>query len=503
MGGRKNLMNFVFFFPDEMRASSVSCYGNTTVKMPNFDRLAREGVQFDRCMVQNPVCSPSRCSLMTGLYVHNRGHRSLWHLLRPHEPSLFRYLKEAGYDIAWFGKNDLYSQEYLEEICEDIEEKRKGYVKKPARPSGRVHGGGQTYQIEDPEYYSFLQAPIQPEEGEFVFDDSIARALDYIETRKPDDKPFMLFLPIVMPHPPYNALEEFHSLYASQVSVEDLKALEDTSGKPSFVELIRKYRRLDQLPPDFFAKVYSTYLGMNSYVDRMLGELLDALDRRGLSRETTVVASSDHGDWAGNYGLVEKWPNAMEDDLLHVPLLIRSPGNKAGHRVEELVELFDIMPTVLDLAGIQPQHTHFARSLVPQLKGAAGDPDRMAFAEGGYDTHEPHCNESYAGRAPRPGYGNPMGNPQNSYYPKALQQKEHPESVCRTVMLRTMEFKLIRRTSGENELYDLKKDPREMHNVYGENFYRDIRTDLEERLLQWYLKTSDVVPWEDDCRTFG
>ena len=103
-------MNFIFFFPDEMRASSVSCFGNSVVKMPNYDRLASEGVCFDDCSVQNPVCSPSRCCTMTGLYPHNNGHRTLWHLLRPHESNLFGYLKDAGYDIAWYGKNDLFSQ---------------------------------------------------------------------------------------------------------------------------------------------------------------------------------------------------------------------------------------------------------------------------------------------------------------------------------------------------------------------------------------------------------
>jgi arylsulfatase A-like enzyme len=134
-------MNFVFFFPDEMKASSVSCYGNEHVKMPNYDRLAKEGVRFDNCIVQNPVCTPSRCCLMTGRYVHNGGHRTLWHLLRSNEPSLFRYLKNSGYDIGWYGKNDLYSQEYLNEICEDIDEKRKGYKTNPSLKTGHVYKG--------------------------------------------------------------------------------------------------------------------------------------------------------------------------------------------------------------------------------------------------------------------------------------------------------------------------------------------------------------------------
>ncbi|MGF7145882.1 choline-sulfatase [Anaerotaenia torta] len=489
-------MNFVFFFPDEMRASSVSCYGNPTVKMPNYDRMAREGVRFENCIVQNPVCSPSRCSLMTGLYVHNMGHRTLWHLLRPHEPSLLRYLKNDGYDIAWYGKNDLYSQEYLEEICDDVQEKRTGYKTGVSLKTGPVHGGENPYSFEDPKYYSFLYPPIKKEGEEIPLDDNIARAVDFLESRTEEDNPFMLYLPVIMPHPPYNALEQFHNMYDREQLPDEMIRAGEASGKPSFAELIRKYRRLEELEPEVFAEIYAIYLGMNSYADRMLGHLLDTLDKTGLAENTTVIVCSDHGDWAGNYGLVEKWPNAMDDDLVRVPFLIRSPGNKAGHVIKEQVEMFDIMPTVMELAEIKENHTHFARSVVPQLKGAAGDPDRAAFAEGGYDLHEPNCFEGYAGR------NDSLLDPRFIYYPKAIQQQEYPQSVCRTAMIRTLSHKLVKRTSGENELYDLQEDPKELKNQYNNAKYTDIRLELEAKLLEWYLKTSDTVPQDDDKRTF-
>ncbi len=489
-------MNFVFFFPDEMSASSVSCYGNPTVKMPNYDRLAEEGVRFENCLVQNPVCSPSRCSLMTGLYVHNMGHRSLWHLLRTHEPSLFRYLKNAGYDIQWFGKNDLYSQEYLDEICGDIEEKRNGYRTRPSRKHGHVHGWTNPYQLEDPKYYSFLFSPVEDDGEEAALDEEIARAIDYLNNWKEGDKPFMLFLPIIMPHAPYDALERFHNMYDPALLKDHLVQPEETSGKPSYVELIRKYRRLDQLEPEFMAKVYATYLGMNSYVDFLLGELMNTLDEKRLFKNTTLIASSDHGDWYGNYGLVEKWPNAMDDMLLRVPLLIKTPGNKAGHVVGEQVELFDIMPTVLELAGIKAGHTHFAQSLVPQLGGEAGDLERYVFAEGGYDNQDERCFEYQ----PR---GNGLLNEKNIYYPKVMQQKEYPQSVCRTTMIRSLTNKLVLRTSGENELYDLVKDMKECNNVYHDKGYSEVRAALEAQMLRWYIRTADTVPLNDDYRSFS
>jgi len=93
-------LNFVLFNPDEWRADCAGCYGDTVVQTPNLDALAAQGTRFDQCHVQHTVCTPSRTSFMTGWYPHVRGHRTLWHLLRPDEPNLLRYLTQAGYDVA-------------------------------------------------------------------------------------------------------------------------------------------------------------------------------------------------------------------------------------------------------------------------------------------------------------------------------------------------------------------------------------------------------------------
>ncbi len=362
--------------------------------------------------------------------------------------------------------------------------------------SGHVHGGKNPYKMEEPEYYSFLHAPIKNDAEEIPLDENIARAIDFLGDRKVEDKPFMLFLPTAMPHPVYNTLEEFHNMYDADELLKDIISVGEATGKPSFVELIKKYRKLGKLDEKVLAKIYAVYLGMNSYVDLMLGKLMDKLESTGLSKNTTIIVCSDHGDWAGNHGLVEKWPNAMDDDMVRVPLIIKAPGYKAGHVVKEQVEMFDIMATVLDIAGIKATHTHFAQSLVPQLEGALGDPERAVFCEGGYDRHEPHCFEGYKGRV------NILGNPENIYYPKLLQQQECPESVCRTTMIRTLSHKLIKRSTGENELYDLVNDAKELKNIYFDNAYLEKRQELEGRMLDWYLHTADVVPQNDDPRKF-
>jgi choline-sulfatase len=304
----------------------------------------------------------------------------------------------------------------------------------------------------------------------------------------------MLFLALSFPHCPYTAPEPWYSMY----DPDDVPPLTpaELPDQPDFVRLIRQYRRLDELDEGTLRKIMAVYLGMVSYMDHLLGKVLDALDAAGLSSDTTVFAFSDHGDWAGDRGLVEKWPSGLHDDLTRIPMIVRMPGGAAGHVARELVECFDIMPTTLDLAGIPCRHTHFARSMLAQLQGKAGDPERAAFADGGYDVHEPHCFE-----------GKPSdrvcGNPDGIYYPKGLQQQERPESVCRASMIRTATHKLVRRTGGCHELYDLRDDPRECRNLHGKSECRDVQTALTERMLDWYIHTADAVPWDANPRGFA
>ena len=477
-----------------MRADSVSCYGNSIVKMPNFDRLASEGVRFDKCFVQHPVCSPSRCSLMTGWYPHVRGHRSLWNLLREDEPSLFKYLKDAGYCVEMYGKNDVFSPVHLTMALEkykdkDYREKFSAGTILENSPNNCIKSGQS-----EAEFLSFLQ-PEQTCGSEDTQDmQNVTKALKFLRNHKKGDKPFIVFLPLSNPHPPYMVPEEFYNMYSPDDIPELLPA--EVSGKPDFYSLIRKYRKLEELPDSHFKKIMAVYLGSNSYVDWMLGKLIDTLEESGLADDTTVIVSSDHGDWAGDYGLVEKWPSALDDKIVRVPLIISSPGNKAGHVVNEQVELFDIMATVLELSSIKAQHTHFAKSLVPQLNGASGDPERAVFAEGGYDIQEPNCFEGYENRI----YDDIAKLDGNYYTPKGKQQQERPESICRSAMVRTLDYKLIRRTNGVSELYNMQKDQNEIDNLYYNEAFADIRSDMETKMLEWYIKTADVTPWDEHTR---
>jgi len=473
-------MNFVIFMPDEMRAECAGSYGHPLVQTPNLDRLAAEGTRFDAAYVQHPVCTPSRCSMFTGWYPHVAGHRTLWHLLRPHEPNLFKYLKQAGYDVRWYGKNDLLA---VDSFADSVHE--------ALPPAGYRNVGDRiTKDPDDPHYDSFLAEPFPDGPWDTADACCVRRGIDFLRGRH--DRPFMLYLPLTLPHPWYSAPEPWHSMYKP----EDVPAPRppELAGKPMFHDLIRRTRNLGRLDEQEFRRIAAVYLGTITYVDYLFGELLKTLDETGLAGDTCVIHCADHGDWAGEFGLVEKWPSAMDDTITRVPFVIRAPGGEAGHVVGTPVELFDIMATVLDLAGVECRHTHFARSLVAQVNGAPGDADRAAYAEGGYDPHEPHCFEGrnagdHAGRTP-----------DNIYYQKGHLQQTDPASVCRAVMVRTGTHKLIYRTGDLCELYDMRADPRELNNLHGQAEAAEIQQELERRLLRFLVRTSDVTPFDEDPR---
>ncbi len=464
--------------PDELRADALSCYGNPVCRTPNLDRLAVSGTRFANCHVQYPVCGASRCSLLTGWPASVRGHRSLYYFLRPEEPNLFRYLKQNGYDVFWYGKNDaLASESFASSVTEWNYFPWEGA--EPARPAPAPSHAGPDAGVR-----TFLY----PEGGDprHTADYRNVSAAKRILEREASDRPFCIFLPLSSPHPPYSAPRGYHDLYAPASIAPLLPAA--LPKKPDFQAAIRRAYGIENLPESTFRKIHSVYLGMVSYTDWLLGQLLDALESSRHAADTAVFVFSDHGDWAGDYGLVEKWPSALDNVLTHVPLIARIPGGAPGQTAGEFVELYDVMATCLELAGIRAQHTHFARSLTPQLHGQAGDADRAAFAEGGYNIYEPQCFE-------------PPMPPSALYAPKSRLQLEHPETISRCAMVHTREYKLVLRPAGQSELYDCIRDPGEIHNRYGEPGLASVQHELERRLAVWYLNTTGIAPFDKDPRT--
>lgn len=279
--------------------------------------------------------------------------------------------------------------------------------------------------------------------------------------------------------------------------------------KPDYVAGIRSSSGMDRLNASeadvLYRNIRSVYLGCIGYADYLLGLVLNTLDTTGQADDTAVFVFSDHGDYAGDYGLIEKWPSGLEDALTHVPLVIRAPFLNAAAKdtiVDDLVQLFDVVPTVLDMAGIEAKHVHFAQSLIGLLSEnttAVISPRSELYSEGGYSTHEPRDSEGYV-------YGLP--DVTSDYYYKSSLQQDTPLTVCRSVSVRTKTHKLIIRTDPldadhDSELYDLVVDPYELVNRYNNASYADVQVFLKDKILLWLIQTSDVTPYSMCDRSSG
>lgn len=465
--------NIILLVPDEVRADSLACYGNPVTKTPNLDRLAAQGTRFAHCHVQYPVCGASRCSLLTGWPTSVRGHRSLYYFLRPHEPNLFRYLRQAGYDVFWYGKNDALAAETF-----------AASVTEWATPAAPREPGNAAPRTLTPGAYSFLMSAGGDRRATADYA-CIAAAIKILE-RKEAERPFCLFLPLGGgAHPPYTAPADFYNMY----SAAQLPPLAPPGGrnKPAFHRGIRQDYNLTGLSDAVMRQIRAVYYAKVSYVDWMTGELMAALERTGRDRDTALFFLSDHGDYAGDYGLVEKWPSGLEDCLTHVPLIAVVPGGRPGVEAADMVELYDVMATALELASTEAAHTHFARSLMPQIAGGAGDAARAAFAEGGYNVYEPQCYE-------------PLGAGGGIYAAKIRLQNEQPVTVSRSAMIRTRTHKLIVRPQDQSELYAYASDAREQHNLYGDASVAAVQAQLQAQLLEHFINTTGIAPRDKDSR---
>ncbi|MBI1896792.1 MAG: sulfatase-like hydrolase/transferase, partial [Acidobacteria bacterium] len=246
--------NLILFFPDQLRAESIGCYGHPLVRTPNIDRLAGSGVRFSYCQSPYPVCTAARCGLLTGWPPHVHGHRTVYHLLHRDEPNLFRYLKSAGYDVYWFGKNDVLTHDcFPDSVTEwaDLATGPEWDVKD--RPWAPGH----------PHYYSFLFTEGK-DRRQYPDYARVKAAIDVLSKRD-SDRPFCIFLATFFPHPPYAGPKGFHNMYRPE-QVPGLRP-PDIAGKPELYRAIRRSRRLDKLSERDFRTINAVYLGMISYAD--------------------------------------------------------------------------------------------------------------------------------------------------------------------------------------------------------------------------------------------
>jgi arylsulfatase A-like enzyme len=496
--------HILIFNPDQWRGDVMGHLGNPAAVTPNLDKLVEtDAVSFRYASCQNTVCTPSRCSFMTGWYPHVHGHRTMHYMLRNREgePNLLRILHDNGYFVWWGGKNDLIPGQFgYAEDCDvkytpsEQDYTRWGYTLKPGLHTWtpwRGESGSDTY-------YGFYAGKL-PKGDEDIYCDGdwamVLGAIDFIRQYK-GDQPLCIYLPLLYPHPPYGVEDPWYSMIDRQCVPSRAPTPVDWSLKASILKGIAEGQNLQDWSEDRWTELRATYYGMCARLDHQFGMLMGALTEAGLYDDTAVFLFSDHGDYTGDYGIVEKTQNTFEDALSRVPFIIKPPASvpvQPGVR-DALVELVDFSATVYDLTSIEPGYWSFGRSLLPVLTGETDTHRDAIFCEGGRLIGEEQAME-------KPSLDRFSDPTRTQYWPRIrLQTSDDYPWHTKAAMCRTRDYKYIRRHYELDELYDLGQDPQETTNLVNDPQYAGILAKLKERLLTWYMDTCDIVPFETDKR---
>jgi arylsulfatase A-like enzyme len=252
------------------------------------------------------------------------------------------------------------------------------------------------------------------------------------------------------------------------------------------MSLIRERYGTHRATQETWAEITATYYGMITRLDDQFGRLVEKVKALGLWDRTVTFFFTDHGEYLGDHGLIEKWPSGVSECLTHEPLIVAGAGLPRGAVFEGMAEMVDLAPTIFQLSGVGEHFPHCGRSLAGILTGQGGEgPHReYAFSEGGFLKSEEPLLE-------RAGY---------PYDVKAGLQHEDTEAVGRAVACRDERWTYVYRLYEPAELYDRREDEGETRNLAGEKGYEGVRGRMEAAVLRWMVESSDFVPWVRDPR---
>ena len=493
--------NILFITSDEMRSDVLGCMGNPDVKTPNIDALAARGTIFENHFVPFPKCVPSRCAMHTGRYTHTDGIRTVMgdnHLPKG-DPNMGEFLRAQGFETAVMGLNHVWHNDWFYGTGDNTNKPKVNAVdyqsftdgpiadiaqKKITYPEGKQITGPHIDALAEIDYDGLIS-------GEYPgFPDEIRaeQAECYLREVRDTSKPFFLQVNLGLPHPPYKIHEPYYSMYDRDAITPFPYELPQDASLP--LRAMREHRLGIDISEASLREIQAVYYGMVSSTDARVGEILRALDEQGLTDSTLIIFCADHGDFAGQYGLNEKWDAAMQDCLLKVPYMMAGPGIPAGHRVTTLSEHVDIPATIFDYFDFERprEWVWHGSSLLPLISGEAER--KYVFADGG---HEQAMRERFE----TPAWGEKNGKRIKTVGGKQLTYQECPDAMARCKMVRSKEWKLVIRETGGNELFNMINDPYEMVNLYGDEQYKPIIAELQLELIQWCLRTDTDRPFLD------
>ena len=431
--------NIVFLIADDMAWDDCGAYGHKTVRTPNIDKLAREGMRFDRAFLTASSCSPSRSSMITGRYPHNTGAQQLHWPLPADQITFVELLRKAGYWTAAAGKW------HLGEAVKD----RFDLVRE-ADPAG--------FRLANPAARSATPADESGKSG-------AGRWVSTLQAR-PKDKPFFLWLAAFDPHRDYE---------------------EGIIPKPHRPEEVVVPPYLPDVPET--RKDLALYYDEITRLDRYVGDVLAELDRQGERDNTLVLFISDNG---------RPFPRAkttLYDSGIKTPWIVRWPKQvRPGGISQSLVSSVDIAPTFLKLAGVQAGASFQGKSIVPVLKNPKAMIHDVVFAERHWHDFDDHARAVRSGRYKyiRNYYPDlPATPPADAVRSPTFQAMPRLRDSGK---LSPQQQNCFVKPRPEEELYDTEADPHELHNLADDPHHAATLEGLRKALREWQRATDDRVP---------
>jgi choline-sulfatase len=440
--------NILFIMADQLAASALPAYGHALVDAPHMTALAEGGVVFDSAYCNFPLCAPSRFSLLSGRLASRIAAYDNAAEFAAATPTIAHYLRSAGYRTVVGGKMHFIGADQLhgfeERLTTDIYPADFGWTPDWRAPDAQLEWFHSLVNV--------VEAGPCERSLQIDFDDEVAFAATrkiFDLARDDDPRPFFLMVSFSHPHDPYTATKAYWERYDHDaIPLPAVGFIPPEARDPHSRRLYDNYDRGEyRITEDHMRGARHAYYAMISYLDDKIGGLLAALAAAGLAEDTIIVLTSDHGDMLGERGLWYKM--SFFEDSARVPLIVHAPGRFEPRRVAENVSLVDLLPTFLDLAGIDK----------PLLDGHSLAPLMAGRGEGWPDT--------------------------------ALGEFTAEGAVAPLFMVRRGAYKYIACAADPPQLYDLANDPHEQINLAGEAAHGDAERELAAVVAETW--DSDVL----------
>ncbi|MEO1857797.1 MAG: sulfatase [Rubritalea sp.] len=463
--------NILLIMADDQAKQALSCYGNTDIQTPGLDRLSEGGMRFEHALTPNSFCTPARAAVLTGKYSHKNGVTRLNQPFNGSQQTFPKLLQAGGYQTALFGKWHLLTQPTgFDHYC---------VMKMQGMPVNPV--------VYEPQHQWIAWSPKDRKsafkggrkiEG-YNNDVMTTEALSWLKKERDPSKPFCMLLHPKPPHAPYQPPKKYEDFLKDVMIPEPATLLDDYEGRtPAAIKDIMNANRIVLMPPyaklrkqlekenpsitedELTRAIYQEYIKgyyrLVKSVDDNVARVLDYLDESGLAKNTLVIFTSDQGFSLGEHGFYNKqW---MYEPSLHQPLLVRYPSSiLAGSVHESMVNHVDLAPTLLDFAGLAIPGDLQGCSLKPILEGKADKVREVSYYH---------------------------------FY-------DHGERLPEMVGVRTDRYKIIHYPGMTKpyqwELFDLKKDPDEIQNLYTNPEYRELMERMKLELRKQIEALADPV----------